>query len=86
MSDRPGSLLSSFSAHHHSHLSPLIEHSLFSIHIRLSLAGNWSRSPPEPSKEEVQLQCTSGDATPTIYFLYLVYVERRRPRAPPASG
>ena len=35
---------------------------------------------------EVELQCTSGDATATHYFLYLVYIDLRRLRAPPATG
>ena len=64
----------------------MIIRSHFPIHIVHPLTGIWSRSPPESSKEEVQLQCTSDAAAASIYFLYFVYVHLRHPRAPPATG
>ena len=35
---------------------------------------------------EIELQRTIDDATATRYFLYLVYIDLRRLRAPPATG
>ena len=74
-----------FSHHFTPHLS-LIVHDHFPVHIVPTLAGIWSPIAAGVEQAELELQSTSGDATATRCFPYLVYVHLHRPRAPPAPG
>ena len=74
------------SSQHHTPLLPLIVHDLSPIHISRPFAGIEARSAAEVEQAEEPLQCTPDAAAASIYFPYFLYVERRRPRAPPASG